>query len=111
MKKRHIDVHRLSTARFHHTVLWALVLNVVIIVLAALLGRAALNLKAALTDKPDVAVYLLLPDAGITSVSVLREGRNERDYVAETASGSMFVRLHKGSDRKWAVAETELLHE
>ncbi|HLD64151.1 MAG TPA: hypothetical protein VI913_04640 [Candidatus Peribacteraceae bacterium] len=111
MKKRHLDVHRLSTARFHHTVFWAVIMNVIIIVLAALLGRAALNLKAAITDKPDVAIYLLLPDAGITSAHVLREGKNERDYLAETASGSMFVRLYKGPDRKWSVSETQLLHE
>lgn len=111
MKKRHLDVHRLSSARFQHTVFWALILNVIIIVLAALLGRAALNLRAAISDKPDIAVYLLLPDAGITSVHVLREGETDRDYLAETASGSLFVRLHKGTDREWSVSETQFLHE
>jgi hypothetical protein len=111
MKTRHLDVHRLSAHRFKHTMLWAVFASLIIVVAAALLGRAALNLKAALTQKPDVAVYLLLPDAGITSVTVLRESPNERDYMAETASGVLFVRLHKGDGGKWMVTETEQLHE
>lgn len=75
---------------------------------AATLGRAASNLKAALTDKPDIAVYLLLEEEGITQSTLLRGRATERDYLVETAEGPKVVKLKKG-DEEWYVASKDAL--
>ena len=46
-------------------------------------GRINAGLKAALTDKPDIAIYLLLPEEEIGRTLLLRDKDNERDYLAE----------------------------
>lgn len=105
-----INIHHLSARRFLRTVLWAVIASSIIVTAAAGLGRAARNFEAALTDKPDVALYLLLPDEGITTSTVLRERPNERDYLVETARGPRLIKLKRGA-REWYVSSTEVLHE
>lgn len=103
-----INIHHLSHRRFFRTVLWAVIASAFIVTAAAGLGRAARNFEAALTDKPDVAVYLLLEDENITTSTVLREQPNERDYLVETKSGPMLVKLKRGAQH-WYVSSQESL--
>jgi hypothetical protein len=81
-----------------------------IVGVAAALGRTTLNLNAALTDKPDIAIYLLLPEEGIGKTVLLREKDNERDYLAETKTGPKLVRLRKGN-KQWYVEDVQALRE
>jgi hypothetical protein len=105
----HINIAFLSHLGYRRTVSWTVVLSLLIVVAAAFLARATLNLKAALTDKPDLAVFLLLEEEGVTQSTLLRgdEEDRERDYLIETANGPKLVKLKKGE--KWYVAETEAL--
>lgn len=105
-----MDIHRISRLRFLNTVSWAIVLCAVIVSVAAGLARATLNMKAALIEKPDIAIYLLLPDEEIRSVDVLRETETQRDYLAQTKDGPKLVILRKGAE-KWYVESMESLHE
>ena len=89
---------------------WLLIAGATVIIVISLLARAQLNLHAALTDKPDLAVMILLPEEGITNVSLLRGMELERDYVVETHEGPKFVKLRKTGD-KWYIAEMEKLRE
>lgn len=93
------------------TVLWALFLCFSIVICTAMLGRATRNFKAALTDKPDVAIYLLLPDEGLGQTTLLRETETTRDYLAETKDGQKLIKLDKDRDGLWEVATIEALHE
>lgn len=103
-------IDRLSRWRFLNTTFWALLLSGVIVAGASFLGRATINLKAALTDKPDIAIYLLLPDEGIGATTLLRETTNERHYLAETKDGPKLVILQK-KDEEWEVQKIEKLRE
>lgn len=105
-----MDWHRVSEARFFHTVAWAILLSALIIAIAATLGRAALTLNAALSDKPDIAIYLLLPKEEISETVLLRDRGFEREYLAETKEGPKLVRLRKAGE-EWIVAEVEKLRE
>lgn len=89
---------------------WALLGSSVIVGATAVLGRAALNLRAALTDKPDIGIYMLLPDEGIRETTLLRETENQRDYLAETRDGSKLIILRKEGG-EWTVAGIERLRE
>lgn len=103
-------IDRLSRWRFLSTTFWALLMSGVIVAGAAFLGRATLNLKAALTDKPDIAIYLLLPDEKIGATTLLRELPTERHYLAETLDGPKLVILEK-KDGKWGVKKIEKMRE
>ena len=105
-----MEIHRLSRKGFLHTVGWGLVASLVIVGMAAGLGRATMNLRGALTDKPDLALYLLLPDEGIGKVELLREEENERHYLVATKEGPKLVILKKG-ESEWYVSYIEKLHE
>lgn len=107
MGKFHI--HSLSHRNYKKTVLWSVFLCLVIVVSASLLGRATFNFDAALTEKPDVAIYLLLPNEELGNTTLLRESEGERDYLAETAEGPKMIKLKKG--KEWYVAEVEKLHQ
>jgi hypothetical protein len=85
------------------------VASILVIGGVALLGRATMNMSAALTDKPDVAIFLLLPDEGITNVDLLRERDDQRDYMVQTKEGPKLVILRKGE--KWYVSKVEKLRE
>jgi len=99
-----------SPQRYAHTMFWAVLLSCLIVAIAASLGRATLNLKAALTEKPDIALYFLLPEEEIGESELIRETEFERDYLAETKHGPALIRLRKG-DNQWFVVFEERLHE
>ena len=102
------SLHGFTHKLFGNSLFWALALSAVIVVAASMLGRAALNMQAALTDKPEVAVYLLLEEEHPGRSTLLRATENERSYLVETASGSMLVKLRRG-ERAWYVAFKESL--
>ena len=89
---------------------YTLLFSAVIVVVAALLGRAARNLQAALVSKPDIAIYLLLPEEDMGQVTVLRASDTQREYLAQTKEGPKLVILKKG-EQQWYVGSIEKLHE
>lgn len=89
---------------------WALLGSSVIVGATAFLGRAALNLRAALTEKPDIGIYMLLPDEGIRNTTLLRSTDTERHYIAETRDGSKLIILRKNGE-EWGVIHIERLRE
>ncbi|MFA6259583.1 MAG: hypothetical protein WCX29_03160 [Candidatus Peribacteraceae bacterium] len=103
-----MDIHHLSQHRFREMSIWMILAATAIIVAFALLARASLNLHAALTDKPDLAMYILMPETRIQKIDLLRDHGKERDYLVTTATGSLFVKLQK-SDGKWNIIEQEPL--
>jgi len=104
------SVHKLTRKRFMHTVWWSVFTAVIIVASAAAIGRAAHNFDAALIEKPDIAIYLLLPDEEIGRSTLLRGDDLQRDYLAETKDGPKMIRLKKG-EKQWYVSEVEVLHE
>lgn len=104
-----MEIHRLSRRRFLHTVRWGLAASVLVVAIAAGVGRATVNLQGALTDKPNIAIYLLLPEEEIGRVEVLKETDQEMHYMAETKDGPKFVILKKGEE-EWFVSHIEQLH-
>lgn len=105
-----MELHRISHLRFMHTLGWAVLLCSLIVGVVATLGRASANIKAALTDKPDIAVYLLLPEEEITQATLLRAHEDQHDYLVETKTGPKLVQLKKG-ELEWYVSFVEELHE
>ncbi len=105
-----MDIRNVSGKRFMNTVGWAVLISLVVVIMAAALGRATMNMNAALTDKPDIAIYLLLPDEEIGSTVLLRERDTERDYLADTKDGQKVIKLKKG-EKEWYVSEVIPLHE
>lgn len=104
------QIHTISTKRYGHTVLWAVFLSILIVCIMAGLGRAAHNFQAALTDKPDVAIYLLLEDEHLGHTTLIHTNKEdtERTYLADTPTGTLLVRLRK--NKEWHVDLTEPLH-
>lgn len=107
---RGFHIHTLSHAGYRQTVLWAAFSCLAIVAAASAFARASHNFAAALTEKPDLAIYLLLPDEGIGQSTLLREQETERDYLAETKSGPKLVKLKKG-EAEWYVSVVEELRE
>lgn len=105
-----MEINRISRGRFLSTVGWGLIASIVIVGMAAGLGRATMNLQGALVNKPDLAIYLLLPDEEIGKIEVLRENENEVHYLADTKDGPKLVILKKG-EVEWYVSLIEILHE
>ncbi|OGJ57181.1 hypothetical protein A3H22_03505 [Candidatus Peribacteria bacterium RIFCSPLOWO2_12_FULL_55_15] len=89
---------------------WALLGSGIVVGATAFLGRAALNLRAALTDKPDIGIYMLLPDEGIRNTTLLRSTTIERHYLAETREGKKLIILRKQGE-EWGVVRIERLRE
>ena len=105
-----MEISSISRKRYTHTMMWAVLLSALVVGLTATLGRAMGNVKAALTDKPDIAVYLLLKDEDVTSSVLLRSNDDERDYLVATKDGQKLVKLKKG-EKEWFVASEERMHE
>lgn len=105
-----MDIHQLSRRGFLRTVGWGLVASLIIVGMAAGLGRATLNLRGAVTNNPDLAIYVLLPEEGIGKVELLREEETERHYLAATKDGPKLIVLKKG-EKEWYVSSMEKLHE
>ncbi len=98
-----------SRFRYFHTMGWAFLLSMLIVALAAILGRATLRLNAAVTDgKPDLALELLRPNDGILDETLLRisDAGKQYDYFARTKSGDKLYRIEKGPDQ-WYVSWIE----
>lgn len=108
---RGFHIHTLTHSGYQRTIIWASVLCITIVVAAAACARATRNFQAALTDKPNVALYLLLPEEEIGWSTVLRENEEdtERDYLAETKDGPKLIKLKKG-EKEWYVSVVEQLH-
>ena len=107
-----MDIHRITSKGLTHTAFWGLVVSCTIVVVVAILGRAALNISAALTEKPDIAVYLLLQEEGIEvhDDTLLRELPYEQDYLVDTDQGPKFVKIRK-SNGEWRLVSIENLRE
>lgn len=105
-----MEITNISRKRFLHTVGWGVIASIAIVGAAAGIGRATMNLQGALTDKPNIAIYLLLPEEEIGKVEILKEEENEVHYLAHTKDGPKFVILKKGEE-EWYVSSVERLHE
>ena len=105
-----MDIHSIPRSHFLTIVATIVALGSLIITMAAGLGRAAINFRAALSEKPDIAIYLLLPKEEMGKTTLLRGNDQERDYLAETKDGPKLVKLKKGQEQ-WYVADVEKLHE
>ena len=108
-QKKLLALTDVSRFKFIHTMGWAVVASSLIVAAAAYLGRATLNLKAALmTDtKPDLAVYLL--DREVLSAELLRDQGKVRDYFVEKKEGPVLLQI-ENFDGKWRVKLEEPLH-
>lgn len=104
-----MELERLSRWRYFSTIIWAVLGSLVIVSIAAGLARATLNVKGALVEKPEIAVYLLLPEEGITHVEVLRETEVMKDLLVHTNDGKLLVKMKKG-EKEWYIEEKERLH-
>ncbi len=107
-----VNVHDYSHHGYRRTVMWTVLLALLVMAVVALVARGKQNLNAALINKPDLAAALVLEDKGyeITNVSLLRELTYERDYVVDTNSGAVFVKLIQ-RDGTWNLAEWEEMRE
>ena len=105
-----VGIEYVSKGKFTHTFVWGLLFSAAVIILASVMAKSALNLKAAVTDKPDLAVIILLPDEGISNVELMRDRGKERDYLVETKDGPKYVKLIKAGE-EWRVSKVERLHE
>ncbi len=103
-------VHTMSGRNFYRAIALSIVLSAVVVVIAAGLGRAVRNLESALTGKPDIAVYLLLPDEGIRHVTLLRSEERRRDYLVETKEGPKLLVLEM-PEKEWQVKTLEPLRD
>jgi hypothetical protein len=110
MAKKKLHIPHLTNRKFFHTIFWSLIVSGLIVGAAAAIGRASHNMNIALEEKPDIALYILLPEEEIGKSTLLRESENERDYLAETKDGPKFVKLKKGKEQ-WYAALVESLHE
>jgi|GEM_PF-571223 len=106
----HMHLSYVSKRRFYHTIGWAVLLCALIVGVAATLGRATMNIRGALTDNPDLAIFLLLEEEGVTQSTLLRQQPSQRDYLVQTAEGQKLVLLKKG-EKEWYVSRNEQLHE
>ncbi|MCK5016721.1 MAG: hypothetical protein KAS32_06555 [Candidatus Peribacteraceae bacterium] len=105
-----MEIERISRGRYALTIGWTVLLSICIIVAVSGLARATLNIKGALIEKPEIAIFLLLPDEGITHVEVLRETETTRDFLAHTEeNGVLLVKMEKG-ETEWYITEKEQLH-
>jgi hypothetical protein len=107
-----MQIHETSRRTFSAVVVLAMIAGTAVIIAFALIAKATLNVQAALTHKPDIAVLLLLQEEGIavTDAELLRDLGMERDYLLETEEGPMFAKLRK-TGTEWHLAEKTSLRE
>ncbi len=83
---------------------------ILIIAAAAALGKAMVNLQAALVSKPDVGIYMLLPDLQLGDTELIRDMQTTRDYYAESKEGPLLVHMVKPEgETEWRVSSYERL--
>ena len=104
-----LDVHKLTDKKYNSTVIWAVGISLFIVAFTSVLARAALNLQAAIIDKPNLAVHTLLEDYAIRDVQLMDDLDLERRYLVETDDGMKFVTLQK-KNGKWELKSMEHLH-
>lgn len=101
----------LSHWRYAHTISWAVLLSLLIVAIAATIGRATINLRGALTaEDASLAVMMLLPEEGIGDITMIRAGAETQEFLAETKDGPKLIRV-KRVEGKWAVQEEITLRE
>lgn len=102
----------LSTWRYTHTMAWAVLLSLLIVAVAATIGRATINLRGALTgEDASLAVMMLLPDQEISDLTMLKAGPETQEFLAETKNGPAVIRVIR-IDGKWEVDRDIIpLHE
>lgn len=107
----HLDFAFVSHFRAVHTMTWALLLSLLIVALAATLGRATVNLRGALTaEDGTLAVMLLLPEEEISDITLVKAGVDTQEFLAETKDGPKLIRLKKG-ETEWFVQDSVTLRE
>ena len=101
----------LSPWRYSHTMGWAILMSLLIVGLAATLGRATINLRGALTaEDASLAVIMLLPNEHISNLTVIRAGAETQELLAETKDGPKLIRVRR-VEGKWEVQEEIRLRE
>ncbi len=106
------SLQRFADGHATNTLVIAIVVSAVIVTAAAALGRAVHNLQGAVTMKPDLAPYMLLPEERIGDLSLLRSTETERHYLAQTKSGPKLIVLKLSAEKKeWTVSTVESLRE
>lgn len=116
-----MHIQLLSTRRFRHTLIISVLMSALIVAVAASLGRAMINLNAAMTGNSDLAVFLLLQDNDkeVTQAILLRERKIEPDvtehdylvYTAEDGTELVTVRKQEGEGHEWHITRDDPLHE
>lgn len=107
----HIDLSFVSRFRYTHTIMWALLLSVLIVGVAATIGRATVNLRGALTaEDASLAVMILLPDEEISDITLIKASVEEQEFLAETKTGPKLIRVKRG-EKHWYVSDSVTLHE
>ena len=107
----HLDFAFVSHFRYAHTMVWAVLLSVLIVGLAATIGRASVNLRGALTDEDgSLAVMLLLPEKNIREVTLVKASADTQEFLVEADDGPELVRLKRG-EKEWFVEEEVTLRE
>lgn len=106
------SLRSISAKRFNHTLSMAVLMSGLIIGIAATLGRATVNLRGAVVNKPDIAVLLLMEERkeDVLDSTLLKNSGKEREYLVETGTGPKWVKLKQG-DTAWFIAEIEPLRE
>ena len=114
---RAMDIQDLSSKSFLKATLIAIAATIAIVGAASLLGRATIYLQAALTDKPDLGVYLLLEKEGFSNIADVQyleddsaDSTVQRSYLVETGAGPLYVKIRKG-EQEWYLAEEDWLRE
>ena len=106
-----MDFAFVSHFRAVHTMTWALLLCSLIVAIAATIGRATVNLRGALTaEDGSLAVMMLLPDEGISDVTLIKASSDTQEFLAETKTGPKLIRL-KREPQQWVVQDEVTLRE
>ncbi|MBI2636197.1 hypothetical protein HYW84_02615 [Candidatus Peregrinibacteria bacterium] len=106
-----MDFAFVSRFRYVHTIAWALLLSLLIVSLAATIGRATVNLRGALTaEDGSLAVMMLLPEEKISEVTLVKAGADTQEFLVETKDGPKLIRLKRG-EKEWFVQDTVPLRE
>ncbi len=112
----HISI--LSTWRYSHTMAWTVLLSLLIVGLAATIGRATIKLRGALTDPDGTVAVMLLSTKNIVSAELIKAGMDPdqdnvevQEFLAETGDGEQELIRAKKVDGKWTISEEIHLRE
>lgn len=106
-----MEIERISRWRYFSTIIWAVLGSVLVVSLTAGIARATLNMRGSLVEKPEIAVYLLLQEAEVTNVEILRETETQKDMLVHTKNEGKLLVIMKKGEEEWYIAEKERLHE